>query len=338
MKNRGDFLFKAIVTGAIMVSLVLTVTAFRGGGGASSQSGGSAPAASRQPSAGGAAPSAGQQPSGGQRSSGQRQSAGQAVEAYVTSLETVSNYIRVNGDIITEGEVEIFPDTSGKLISLSVSEGDRVEAGQTVALVDPSLPGQKFSQSAVYATIGGTVLSMVAHRGDKVTGNTPILTIGDLTRLKLITYVPEKFAGFVKIGLPAEVTFAAFGDRTYRAEISEVGSVINPTSRTLEVTLTLKDRGDVKPGMFASIKLVTEQALNTVAVPAEAIFSYYGKDTVFVINSEGQAERREIVTGLTTSELVEIRSGVEPGEAVITAGQSLLKEGSPVHAVNRDSK
>ncbi|MBN2626186.1 MAG: efflux RND transporter periplasmic adaptor subunit, partial [Spirochaetales bacterium] len=172
----------------------------------------------------------------------------------------------------------------------------------------------------------------------KVTGNTPILTIGDLTRLKLITYVPEKFAGFVKIGLPAEVTFAAFGDRIYRAEISEVGSVINPTSRTLEVTLTLEDRGDVKPGMFASIKLVTEQALNTVAVPAVAIFSYYGKDTVFIINKEGKAERREVVTGLTTSELVEIKSGITPGEAVVTAGQSLLKEGSPVHAVNRDSK
>ncbi len=334
MNKKGDFLFKGIITAAILVTLVLVGTASRGGGAPSTGSGspsGSRPSGSAQAPSG--APSAG----GGGRPAG-GPSEGQAVEAYTTTRETVSNYIRVNGDIITEGEIDIYPDTSGKLISLSVSEGDRVAGGQAVALVDPSLPGQKFAQSTVYATISGTVLSVNAFRGGKVTTNTSILTLGDLTRLKLITYVPEKFAAYVRPGLPAEVTFAAFGDRIYPAEIAEVGTVINPTSRTLEVGLRLKEQRDVKPGMFASIKLVTEQAEEAVAVPAEAIFSYYGKDTVFVINGEGKAERREVATGLISSELVEIRSGLEPGETVITEGQSLLREGSAVHAVNRDRK
>ena len=321
MKNRRDFLFKIIVSAAILVSLAFLVGPSLAGGGDGSPAG-SPP---------------GSFPAGVPGGQGGRppQESSQAVEAYVTSLETVSNYIRVNGDILTEGEIDIYPDTTGKLVTLDVSEGDEVEAGQSVASVDPSLPGQRFSRSAVYATIGGTVLRLNAHRGDKVTASSSILTLGDLTRLKLVTYVPEKYAAYIKPGLPAEITFSAFGDSLYEGEISEVGTIIDPSSRTLEITIKLKDNGDVKPGMFASIKLVTEQVKGVVAVPEEALFSYYGKDTVFVINPEGKAERREVTAGLRSSDLVELKSGVEPGESVITAGQSLLEEGTPVHSITR---
>ena len=324
MKNRKDFLFKTIVTAAILVSLAFLVIPALPKKAAPAENRSAAPPSGGAPERGGA---------------GREQKIpSQAVESYVTSLETVSNYIKVNGDILTEGEIEIFPDISGKLTDISVSVGDKVAAGQPIASVDPSLPGQNYSRSTVYATIGGTVLRYNAHRGDKVTTGTSILTLGDLTRLKLVTYIPEKFAAYIKKGLPAEITFAAFGDRLYGGEISDVGTVIDPASRTLEITIKLNEMEDVKPGMFASIKLVTEQVRNVVAVPEEALFSYYGNDTVFVINSEGKAERREVAVGLRSSELVELKEGVSPGESVITAGQSLLDEGTPVHAITRDTK
>ncbi|MDC7219451.1 MAG: efflux RND transporter periplasmic adaptor subunit [Spirochaetales bacterium] len=309
MKNRADFIFKAIVTGAILISLIIMV-------------GGGKPKESDSRS----------RPSG--KSSAPRETPSQAVEASTATIRTVSNYIKVNGDMTARAEISIYPDTSGRIIGLNVSEGDSVRSGQTVAVVDPSLPGQKFAPNSVYVPVGGTVLAINSHVGDKVSPSTALMTVGDLSDLELITYVPEKFAGYVKTGLPAEVTFAAFKDRTYTALIDEVGTVINPASRTLEVTLKLTgENPQVKPGMFAAIKLVTEQAPEAVALPSEALFTYYGKDSVFVITAEGKAERREVVLGLSSPDFVEILSGVEAGETVVTAGQSLLKEGSPVHAV-----
>jgi membrane fusion protein, multidrug efflux system len=310
MENKTDLIFKSIVTAGILLCLILLVF---------SPNKETAPA---------------QRPAGTGEKQGTKNSTSQAVEAYTASLQTVSNYIKVNGDMTAEAEINIYPDTSGKIISLNVSEGENVRSGQTVAVVDPSLPGQKYAPNNVYTTIAGTVLNINSHVGDKVSANTTILTVGDLSKLELITYVPEKFSGYVKTGLPGEVTFAAFGDQVFSAIIEEVGTVINPASRTIKITLKLKENSsEIKPGMFAAIKLVTEQVQNAVAVPTEAIFTYYGKDTAFIITPEGTAERRDVTVGLRSDELVELLSGIEAGDAVVTAGQSLLKEGSKVHGV-----
>ena len=85
--------------------------------------------------------------------------------------------------------------------------------------------------------------------------------------------------------------------------------------------------------MFASIKLVTEQAVNTIAIPATAVFSYYGRDTVFVIKEDSTVEYRVVNIGLESAETVEVTEGLAVGETVVTAGQSLLKEGSAVKIV-----
>ena len=143
----------------------------------------------------------------------------QAVEAYTASTGTVSNYIKVNGDVLTETEIELYPDAAGKVTDIGVAVGSSVKKNQVAASVDPSLPGQNYAISRVYSTISGTVLSVNVGVGDKVSTNTSIITVGDLTDLKLVTYIPEKFAGNLKTGLPAEASFVAYPGEVFRAEI-----------------------------------------------------------------------------------------------------------------------
>ncbi len=342
MNKKIDIIIKLVISAAIIVTLAflaLPVLQKQGIIKTSAPAAGGYQSAGGPPQSGGApsgAPSGGK-PGGSAQSGGRPAAAGvnaQAVKAYTASISTVSKYIKVNGDVLTDVEIDIYPDVSGKITNLNTYVGDYVTKDEIIASVDPSLPGQQFSISPVYSTISGTVLSINERIGDKVTSNTSIITIGDLRNLKLVTYIPEKFTGNLKTGLPAEVFFAAFPTESFNAKISEISPVIDPTSRTMEVTLQISDRTNkIKTGMFASIKLATEQAIGVVAIPAAAVFQYYGRDTVFVIKADNTVEHREISIGLESAEMVEVTGGLSAGETVVTEGQSILNEGSAVKIV-----
>jgi membrane fusion protein (multidrug efflux system) len=333
MKNRIDIILKLIITAAILITLLFIAVP------GLSESKKSSPGMPAGISRGGAPSSAvpgaapGARPTGARAGAGQA-SAGQAVKAYTASLGTVSNYIRVNGDMITEVKIDIFPDVRGKLIEHKFSVGDYVQKNSIVAMVDPSLPGQTYAKSAVYSTISGTVLSVNAQVGDTVTTNSSIITVGDLSDLQLQTFVPEKYIGNLKLGFRAEVIFAAYPNEVFTARITELNPVIDPQSRTMEIKLKMSRHDSrIKSGMYGAVKLVTEQAENVLSIPSAAVFTYYGEDTVYVIE-EDRVMKRTVELGLSTVEMTEVINGLKPGEVVVTEGQNLLSDGSAVHVID----
>ena len=233
-------------------------------GGAAGQSGYSARpggAPSGSPPSGSAGRTGGGRPSGAGGSGGVP--AGPpaiAVETVPVERKDVSQYIRVNGDVILDNQVEIYSDTGGRLVELPLQAGDRVSVNQLIARVDPSLPGQNYSVSAVRSTIGGTVLTLPLQVGDKVTTQNPLAVIGNMEQMKIQTYIPEKFIAGLSPGLPAEVSFDALPGETFSALISEINPVMDTATRTLAVKLQLTRRDSrIRPGMFASMKLITRR-------------------------------------------------------------------------------
>lgn len=274
-------------------------------------------------------------PQGGRPGTGEERTNAVAVEARLVQRGDVNQYIKVNGDVSVETQVEIYSDTNGKLVNRQIELGDRVSQGQMIASVDPSLPGQNYSVSSVKSTISGTVISLPLQVGDKVTTSSPIATIGNLKDLVIRTYIPEKFIASLKEGLKAEVYFDAFPSEKFTAEITEINPVMDVVTRTLEVKLEL-DRIDrrIRPGMFATMKLVTKESLNTLSVPSSAVLSYYGDPSVYIINDKKQAERRIVETGLVSDELIEITAGLNEGDMVIIQGQSKLTDNTAVRTVS----
>lgn len=260
-----------------------------------------------------------------------------AVEVAAVDRSTVREYIRVNGDVLAERTVTIYPDASGKVIERTVSVGQYVRRDQQIAVVDPSQPGQRYSHSPVLSTIAGTVTAFNVQIGDTVTESTAIASVGDLTNLQIVTYVPERYVDSIRVGLVADVTFEAFPDETFSGRVIEVSPVLDTTSRTVEAKLALT-RSDprVKAGMFASVRLVTKEAQDTLVVPTSAITSYYGEQVVYVVNSDNSAERRSIQIGLQSQESVQILDGLTEGESVVTAGLSQLTDGTAVTIVGQE--
>ena len=328
MKEKtGNRIIQIILLVIIAAGFGLTAYILNSSGGA----GGGMPGG--MPGAGSPAGMAGGRPSG----AGAEQTA-IAVEAERAVRGDVSQYIRVNGDVVSDASVDIYPDVSGKLVEKRVRVGDYVKKGDVIAVVDPSVPGAVYSKSSIVSTISGTVTDVNVSVGDTVGTSSSIAVIGDLSNLSVVTYVPERFITYLKTGLNAQLSLEAFPDTVFRARVMQLSPVVDADSRSLEIKLEILNFDTrIRAGMFASIMLVTRESRDCISVPSTAVSEYYNQDVVYVLKDDGTVERRSVVIGLDSEERVEIKEGLDEGDAVVTQGASSITDGAAVRVVNEMS-
>jgi RND family efflux transporter MFP subunit len=252
------------------------------------------------------------------------------------SRDTIENSVVINGDVLAGSQVSIFPTVAGKITEARFQVGDQVSRGTAVAMVDPSRPGEVYSQSPVISTISGTILQAPVQPGDTVTVQTAVYVVGDLSGLMVETFVPERFSNAARRGLEAQVFLEALPGEVFTAVVDEVSPVLDPASRTLRIKLKFSGGTDprIKAGMFATVSLVTNTRRDVPVIPREAVINTYGSWIVFTVNEENRAVRREISLGLENERFVEILTGLEPGDVVVSAGQNFLSDGDPVRIVD----
>ena len=248
---------------------------------------------------------------------------------------TIENTVLINGDVLAVNQVSIFPTVAGKVTETLFQVGESVSQGTVVAMVDPSRPGQVYSDSPVVSTIGGTILSVPVNKGDTVTTQTPVYVVGDLSSLMIETFVPERFTNATRLGLNAEVSLEALPGVTFQAVVYELSPVLDPVSRTLRIRLRFTGRPDqrIKAGMFATISLVTNTRRNVPVIPRGAALYISGDWIVFTVNEQNIASRREVTIGLEDESLIEVLEGLEPGQTIVIAGQNFLSDGDPVRII-----
>jgi multidrug efflux pump subunit AcrA (membrane-fusion protein) len=258
-----------------------------------------------------------------------------AVRVTEVRAGTIENGVVINGDVLASSQVSIYPNMAGKLTQMRYRIGDRVERGQMVAAVDPSRPGEEYSESPVLSTISGAVLSAPASLGDTVGLSTVVYVIGDLSNLVVETFVPERFSNAARRGLEALVSLEALPGESFPATVSEVSPVLDPASRTLRIRLRF-NRPDsrIRAGMFATVSLVTSARRDVPVIPREAVINSYGSWFVFALDQGGAARRRTVVLGLESEDLIEVLEGLELGDRVVSAGQNFLSDGDPVRIVD----
>jgi hypothetical protein len=294
--------------------------------------------------------------SGGQGNSQNRQGAARnatVVQVYTVESGTIENSVVINGDVLARNQVAIYPTVGGQLVEARLGIGDRVGIGNVVAMVDPSRPGEIYSLSPVISTISGTVLQAPYSIGDTVSAQSALFVVGDLSVLRVETFVPERFVSSIRLGLGALVSLEALPGETFPAEIDEVNPVLDPASRTLRIRLRFvapqpSPRGEgspldstgrgvtdprIKAGMFATISLVTRTRANVPIIPRTSVINTYGSWIVFIIDENNIARRRALELGIENERFFEVLSGVNLGDRVVTAGQNFLTDGDPVRIV-----
>lgn len=185
--------------------------------------------------------------------------------------------------------------------------------------------------TSLLSPINGVVTARNYDNGDLYSGGTPVLTVEQITPVKLLINVSEGYFTQVKKGAPVSVKMDVYGDEEFEGRISLVYPTIDATTRTFPVEVQLTNRDQrVRPGMFARATL-NFGTKEHVVVPDMAIVKRAGSGDRFVyVYKEGKVSYRQVELGRRMDTEYELISSVENNAQVVVAGQTKLYDGAEV--------
>jgi len=189
-------------------------------------------------------------------------------------------------------------------------------------------------RALAYTVIASPIDGFVAERpvdlGEYVTTATRVASIVRTNPLRVRIDIPEQAIPEVKQGESVSVTTSAWPDRSFSGRIARVSPNVTPTSRTLTVEAEIENSsGALKPGQFATIRILLPRSEPATLVPTRAVHTESGVSRVYVIK-DGHAQQRLVQLGQTEGDLVEIKQGVSADEQVATSNVELLTDGATV--------
>ncbi len=261
-----------------------------------------------------------------------------AVSAYQVSRTSLDDYLEFGGDVAASSSVDILPDSSGKLYRVYVSVGDYVERDQVLAEIDPSRPGMTYATSDIKAPTSGTVSSFPLAVGSTVAPSMSVGKISSTGSLEVQGAIAERFVSRVALGQQAELTLDAWPGEIFMATITEVSPVLDTATRTMAVKLTPDASGEkIKPGMYARVKLITEEKEDVFVVPYHSLIIRDDEVFAFIVQADQTVTLQKVTLGLRVDDQVEVTEGLQEGDLVVTRGQTLLNDGTKVSVVSTEN-
>lgn len=189
------------------------------------------------------------------------------------------------------------------------------------------LARKNLSYANIPAPIDGFVSDRPAEVGEYVSPQQKVATIVRTNPLRIRIDIPEQAIPEVRVGQSVSITTSAWPDRNFSGRVARIAPNVSAESRTLNVEAEIENSsGALKPGQFATVRILQERAEPAVLIPVRAVLSQAGVSRVYVIK-EGRAEQRLVQTGQTEGDLIEIKSGIAADELVATSSLEQLSDG-----------
>jgi membrane fusion protein (multidrug efflux system) len=212
----------------------------------------------------------------------------------------------------------------------SPADLERVEAAARSADAALGVLQLQIERSTVRAPFAGTVGQRFVSAGDYVTTATPLLTLQTTDPQRAVIEVPERYAAALRRGQSVEFSVAAHPGRTFTALVEFIDPVVQSASRTILVKARAPNPDQLlKAGMFIEARLAVTARADAIIVPEDAVQPLRTANVVWAV-VEGKASRRVVQLGTRSAGVVEVVSGVQPGEPVVVGGLERMAEGMPV--------
>jgi membrane fusion protein, multidrug efflux system len=230
-------------------------------------------------------------------------------------------------------------DRVQKMVEDEVATKNKLDDATTAFdVANETVQSAKFNQklSRIYAPQSGRVLKKIAEQGELITPFAPALIIGTgENAFHLKVGLADRDIVKIKIGNPAEVTLDAYPGEVFLANVSEIAQMINPSTGTFEVELTMKNVGKkFISGFVAKAKITPPNESSVLLIPASSLSeAESNKAYVFVYNGS-TVDKRSIKIGKIYSDAVQVLSGLTPNDRVVSLGANFLSQGQKVKVVN----
>lgn len=202
---------------------------------------------------------------------------------------------------------------------------------------DLKLARLQLEHTEIRAPFDGVVARRHVKLGNMLAQNAPAFRVTTYDPLIAKLHIPERELNKLAAGQTVELRVDALPGQRFTGVVDRVSPVVDAATGTFTVTVAVKgEAGSLKPGMFGRVNIVYDVHEDAVLVPRAAVLTEDAKSTVFVVR-DGTAQRQVVKTGYTDNGSIEIVEGIEPGDRVITVGQTSLKDGARVAVTNADT-
>jgi len=189
---------------------------------------------------------------------------------------------------------------------------------------------RELEYTEVRAPIAGTISQRLVKYGDLVNVNQHLFDIVDFDSIVARVYVPEMNLPDLQLDQPARVTATPFGPREYEAYVKRIAPVIDARTGTVKVTVGFRDIGELRPGMYVDVELVTARRSDALLITKRALLYDEELSYVFRLLPERKVERVLVQPKIADKLNVQPVSGFNEGDQIVVAGQTGLKDGATV--------
>ena len=287
-----------------------------------------------------------------------------AVQVGKISLRTLRHYVSAYGTVEPEPAAAGTPAASAHITAplaalvaeVNCFEGQSVEKGQTLFTLDQSALDQALARRAqlhITAPLSGTVVYLNLRPGEVTDPErpTPLVVVADLTRLIVAANVPSSQLPFVKLDQKVEI-IPQQGDDPNAASKTEAGDLhptpavfigkvkfiekqVDPKTDMGLLDVSVPPEAQLRPGQFVSVRIITEERRDCLAVPAQSVVKNESGEWVISLVSGKWAVQQPVMVGFRDGDLVQVHNlMLQAGDQVVTVGAYGLPEKTRIRRLN----
>lgn len=249
--------------------------------------------------------------------------------AKASQIEAQSSYNRIKelyqNDSVSKSE---FDSAKARM--------DSTSAHLRVASEEIKYAKRQLKYTELKSPIDGTVAVKMSEVNENVAAGTPIYILNTNTDLEAISFIPESVIGDIKIGSQVDIYSSAL-DKNYLGKVIEVGNSSLQYGSTYPVKVSIVGKNkSLKSGMSVVVDFNKNilSKKNTIFIPLNVVLEEMNSNYVFIIKKDkediGIIKRVKVKTGVVTNKGLEILEGLLPGDELVTAGMTKLKDGQQV--------
>lgn len=188
----------------------------------------------------------------------------------------------------------------------------------------------RLNEMTIRAPFTGVLGLRQVSEGAYLTAGTVLTTLDDLSQIRLEFSVAEYYLAQLKPGMVVNASSVAFPGQVFTGQIKAIDTRLDPVTRSVKVhALVPNDQLELRPGMLLNVN-VTLAEVQALQVSEKAIVPLQNKQYVFVVNKDNSVTQTEVQLGQRMPGLVEIVSGLNPGDQVVIEGTTKIRSGSMV--------
>jgi membrane fusion protein (multidrug efflux system) len=258
--------------------------------------------------------------------------AGQVLARYrVSSLEPAAAGARTHRDVAGAdyGRMKTLFEKG----AVSRRELDQAEAGFKEAEAQAALAAKLLDEATVKSPVDGVIARRFVQAGDRAGDGDPLFRLVNTRELEFEAVVPSDALPQVRLGAPVDLSVSGVAGHSFRGQVLRINPTLDSATRQGKVYVSVvNDEGRLAGEMFATGRVVLEEATGVVAVPAAALGSDTDRSPFVWRLRQGRLEKCALETGLRDElrELVEIRSGLAEGDTLLSHPIQGLLPGQPV--------